>query len=110
MIVLFCLEGSSPSVLFRDTMILHQSKLLMQPKKYIPKIAQVSVSNAAEFKQMAAKYELTHFPTLILFDSEARPFRTVIGFSWYEAGTLYAIQKLMVAGESYKYIGVVNSC
>jgi hypothetical protein len=50
MVVLFYLEGSSSSVLFRDAMILHQTKLLMQPKKYIPNIAQVTVANTAEFK------------------------------------------------------------
>lgn len=47
MIVLFWLENSSASVLFKDCIIYHQGKLSMQPGKYLPKLAQAKYTKSA---------------------------------------------------------------
>lgn len=44
MVVLFWLDDSSASGLFRDGMIFHQGKLIMQPNKFIPNIGSVKFS------------------------------------------------------------------
>ena len=69
--------------MFRDSMIYHQSKLMMQPNKFIPNIVAAKYSEDKEFKQMAKNFKVTEYPTVILFDKKGKPFRTVIGFSWY---------------------------
>lgn len=43
-VVIFWLNDSSASGLFRDGMIYHQGKLIMQPKKFIPNIGAVKFS------------------------------------------------------------------
>lgn len=68
LIVLFCLEESSASALFRDCMVFHQSKLLMQPGKYVPKIAQVKYSYSVEYQGLAALYGIVEYPTLMLLN------------------------------------------
>lgn len=100
MIVLFWLENSSASVLFKDCIIYQQGKLSMQPDKYIPKLAQAKFTQSQEFDDLRKRCGVTEFPTLILFDASAKPVRTVIGFSWFEAPNLYMTQKLLIEGKS----------
>jgi|JI9StandDraft_2_1071091.scaffolds.fasta_scaffold1184345_1 hypothetical protein len=64
-------------------MIYHQAKILMQPGKYVPKIAQAKYSYTNEYQNLAVRSNVIEYPTLILFDSQARPVRTVIGLSWF---------------------------
>ena len=45
LLVLFCHEGSSSSQLFKDSLIYHQSKLMMQPGKFVPNIAVANYSD-----------------------------------------------------------------
>ena len=59
MVVLFWLKNSSASDLFKDCMIYQQGKLLMQPEKYIPKIAQAVYSNSGEFKDLCNRFKIT---------------------------------------------------
>lgn len=83
MVVLFWLDNSSASVLFKDCMTYHQGKLSMQPGKYMPHVAQAKYSDSASFRELSRHSSVTEYPTLILFDGEANPIRTVIGFSWF---------------------------
>ena len=64
-------------------MIYHQSKLMMQPNKYIPKIGAVKYSADKEFQQLSKHCEISEYPTTVLFDAKAKPLRTVIGCSWF---------------------------
>lgn len=99
LLVLFCLEGSSPSQQFKDALIYHQSKLMMQPGKYIPKIAIASYSDAG-VKAICNNLKITEFPTFILFNNQAQPIRTLIGFSWLEVPFFYETQKRLIQGGS----------
>lgn len=49
-------------------MVFHQSKLLMQPGKYVPKIAQVKYSYSVEYQGLAALYGIVEYPTLMLLN------------------------------------------
>jgi hypothetical protein len=109
MIVLFWLEGSSPSILFKDAMILHQAKLHMQPHKHIPWVAQIKFERTADFQVFANRYGIKEFPTLILFDEEANPYKTVVGFSWFEVANLYALERLMGEKKHLKHLRVVRA-
>lgn len=51
---------------------------------------------------------MTEFPTLILFDSQVKAIRTVIGFSWLEAPALYATQERLIKGQSID-LDIVNN-
>ena len=94
-VVLFYLEGSSSSTLFRDSMIYHQGKLEMQPGKFLPTIAAAKYRNTQDFHQMSSKFKITEYPTLILFDASLQPIRTIIGFNWFQTPDVYATQKLL---------------
>ena len=45
MLVLFWLQNSSSSQMYRDAVIFQQGKLMMQPGKYLPKIVALKYSN-----------------------------------------------------------------
>ena len=94
--VLFWLDNSSASLLFKDCMIYQQGKLCMQPGKFIPKIAGAQLSDTQAYRDLCKYSNVTEFPTLILFDAQANPIRTVIGFSWFEAPNLYQTQRLLL--------------
>jgi hypothetical protein len=102
------MENSSASEMFKDAMIYHQSKLLMQPIKYEPKIAHVRFSVSSEFNKFIKAYNLKEYPTLILLDSKANPIRTVIGFSWFEAPNLYMTQKRLIEGKGIQGLKIVK--
>jgi hypothetical protein len=107
MVVLFWLEHSSSSTMFRDAIIYHQGKLIVQPNKYIPKIAAAKYSNTSAFNEFVKRYGLKEYPTLILLDAKAQPVRTIIGFSWFQVGNLYMTQKRIIEGKGIKNIAVV---
>jgi len=81
LLVLFYLEGSSSNQLFKDSLVYHQSKLLMQPNKFIPNLAMANYSDAG-VKAICSSLKITEFPTFILFNHQAQPIRTLIGYSW----------------------------
>jgi len=60
-------EGISASQVLKDAFLFHQSKLTMQPKKYIPKLAFANYSNAT-IKQFCDQYEINEFPVTLLFN------------------------------------------
>ena len=93
--------------MFKDTMIYHQSKLLMQPMKYEPKIAQVKFEVSSEFNKFIKAYNLSEYPTMILLDAKANPLRTIIGFSWFETPNLYLTQKRIIEGKGLKGLKLV---
>ena len=49
-IVLFWLEDSSPSTIYKDAIIYNQCKLQMQPGKYVPKVYNAKYNNSAPYK------------------------------------------------------------
>ena len=97
-VVLFALDDSSPSQLFKDTLIYHLGKLKIQPRVFRPKASIVTLS--PQTQQLCNQLGVTEYPTWILFDKEARPFRTIIGFSWMEAHFIFETQRRMVKGEN----------
>jgi len=99
LLVLFYLDHASSSQLFKDSLIYHQSKLIMQPGKFIPKIAVVNCSNPAS-KAICNTLKITDFPTFILFNEKAQPIRTLIGFSWLEVPFFYETQRRLLKSES----------
>ena len=58
-LVLFWLEDSSASTLFKDSIIYHQGKLQMQPGKFIPKIFHSKFNTSSSFKELCNKYRIT---------------------------------------------------
>lgn len=106
MVVLFWVDGSSSSILFKDSMILHQSKIKMQHQQFVPKIGHVQYSNKPEIQQLLERYQIKEYPTLILFDQHANPYKTVIGFSWFETPNLYALQKMMITKKNLADLGM----
>jgi thioredoxin-related protein len=80
MIVLFYLEGQSPSEMFKDSLIYHQSKLSFQPGKFLPNISAVNASRP-NGKNLAKVHKISEFPTLILFNNQGKAIRTIIGYS-----------------------------
>lgn len=87
--------------MYRDAIIYQQGKLMMQPGKYLPKIAAVKYSKSPEFKQLIKRYKLKAYPTLVLLDQNAQQVRTIIGFSWFETPNIYMTQKRIVQGKGY---------
>lgn len=68
----------------------------MQLNKYIPEIAMVKYGEEQESREIIRRYKIDRFPTMILFDENALPYRTVIGCSWFQVPVLYKLQKLMI--------------
>ena len=97
LLVLFYIDNSSASLLFKDSLVYHQGKLLVQPGKYIPKIA---LANCSTNKNLVNAFKLTDFPTFILFDGKGKPVRTLIGYSWLEVPFFYETQRRLISGES----------
>lgn len=83
MVVLFRLQGSSSSDLFKDSITYNQAKLSMIPDMYTPKIALINYENSGEYQNIAKKCNITDYPSLVLFDANLNPIRKVIGFSWF---------------------------
>lgn len=81
-------------------MTYNQAKLKMIPENYVPNIALINYDQGAEYQNIARKYNIADYPSLILFDQNCNPVRTVIGFSWFETPNLYMTQKLLVEGKS----------
>jgi hypothetical protein len=93
--VLFYQDGSSSSQLFKDSLVYHQSKLLMQPGKFIPKIAIANIADPG-VKAICNSLKITQYPTFILFNKQAQPIRTLIGYSWLEVPFFYETQKRLL--------------
>ena len=55
----------------------------MQPKQFVPKIGQVKYSIKPGIQDIIQRLGITEFPTLILFDKNTIPFKTILGFSWF---------------------------
>jgi hypothetical protein len=85
--------------MFKDSLIYHQSKLMMQPGKFIPKIAIANYSDAG-VKAICNTLKITELPTFILFNQQAQPIRTLIGYSWLEVPFFYETQKRLLEGAS----------
>lgn len=70
---------------------------MIQPGKYIPKIA---LANCSVNKNLINTFKLTDFPTFILFNDKGKPVRTLIGYSWLEVPFFYETQRRLISGES----------
>jgi hypothetical protein len=108
MIVLFWLENSSASEMYKDAIVYQQGKLMMQPGKYLPKVVSIKYAENAEFKKLITKYKLKAYPTLVLMDENAQQVRTIIGFSWFETPILYMTQKQMTEGKGFNNLSLVS--
>lgn len=70
---------------------------MMQPNKYIPKIALVNCTNPV-LRGICSQLKINDFPTFVLFNAEALPVRTLIGYSWLEVPFFYETQRRLING------------
>lgn len=82
----------------RDGLIYHQSKLLIQLNKYIPKVVFAKYNESPNYLDLMRVYKIDSFPSLVLCEGKGLPVHTLVGASFYQTGVLWAIQSQMLKG------------